>query len=159
MEHQQLTDAEFAEFQKLIFQLCGIQVPANKVMLLSNRIRRRLRATGTAGYADYLRLLKTRAGNDELAHFLDAITTAWGGHVTTSLESYIDQRSSYASNQLVYSGLANPCTASINETSVPNMEWNVQVDLLGRKLTEIPTNQVFIERSTNGLTRKRVVLP
>ena len=91
--------------------------------------------------------------------FLDAITTAWGGHVTTSLESYIDQRSSYASNQLVYSGLANPCTASINETSVPNMEWNVQVDLLGRKLTEIPTNQVFIERSTNGLTRKRVVLP
>ena len=75
MEHQQLTDAEFAEFQKLIFRLCGIQVPANKVMLLSNRIRRRLRATGTAGYADYLRLLKTRAGNDELAHFLDAITT------------------------------------------------------------------------------------
>jgi len=42
---------------------------------------------------------------------------------------------------------------------VPNMEWNVQVDLLGRKLTEIPTNQVFIERSINGLTRKRVVLP
>jgi len=75
MEHQQLTDAEFAEFQKLIFRLCGIEVPANKVLLLSNRIRRRLRATGTAGYADYLRLLKSVAGNDELSHFLDAITT------------------------------------------------------------------------------------
>lgn len=92
-------------------------------------------------------------------NFLDAISDAWGGHVTTSLETYITQRSAFASNQLVYSGLTNPCTMSLTEQYQDPIQWVYSVDLMGRVLDEIPTNQLFIEISSNGQTRKRIVIP
>jgi len=91
--------------------------------------------------------------------FLDAISNAWGNHVSTSLEEYITQRSSSASNQLMYSGLSNPCSVSLDEPMEVPMQWNTRIDLMGRALDAIPTNQVFIEISTTGQTRKRIVIP
>jgi chemotaxis protein methyltransferase CheR len=44
-------------------------------MLLSNRIRRRLRATGKADFESYSRLLQSPRGRDELNDFLSAVTT------------------------------------------------------------------------------------
>jgi chemotaxis protein methyltransferase CheR len=71
----QLTPQEFTDFQTLIFQLTGIHVPPNKVMLLSNRIRRRLKATGTTDFPAYLKLLRSPAGRTELDGFFNAVTT------------------------------------------------------------------------------------
>lgn len=75
MEPSQLAPAEFDEFRRLIYRLSGIHVPENRITLLSNRIRRRLRALQLPGYAQYLALLKTSAGSEELGFFLDAVTT------------------------------------------------------------------------------------
>ncbi len=75
LDASQLTLSEFEQFQKLIFQLSGIRVPENKVMLLSNRIRRRVKATGVADFQAYLKLLRASAGRDELDGFLNAVTT------------------------------------------------------------------------------------
>lgn len=75
MEPSQLSQSEFDEFRKLIYKLSGIHVPENRVTLLSNRIRRRLRALKLPGYASYLALLKTAVGSEELGFFLDAVTT------------------------------------------------------------------------------------
>ena len=91
--------------------------------------------------------------------FLDAITDAWGNHVSTSLDTYITQRSAFATNQLIYNGLTNPCSVSLTEQHEDPLQWITRVDLMGRVLDEIPTNQVFIEISTTGQTRKRIVIP
>lgn len=75
MEPTQLSEAEFGQFQKLIFKLTGIQVPGNKVMLLSNRIRRRVKATGQANFHAYLKFLSSPQGESELEEFFDSVTT------------------------------------------------------------------------------------
>ena len=75
METSQLTPREFEQFQTLIFELCGIRVPENKIMLLSHRIRRRVKATGATSFSVYLKLLRSKAGSAEVEGFLDAITT------------------------------------------------------------------------------------
>jgi chemotaxis protein methyltransferase CheR len=75
MDAQQLSQKEFQQFQALILKLCGISVQDNKITLLSNRIRRRLRATNIPDFEGYLKLLKSAAGKDELEGFLNAVTT------------------------------------------------------------------------------------
>lgn len=92
-------------------------------------------------------------------NFLDAITDEWGGHVTTSLDTYITQRSAFATNQLIYNGLTNPCSVSLTEQQEEPLQWITRVDLMGRALDEIPTNQVFVEISSTGQTRKRILIP
>jgi len=71
----QLTPKEFQQFQAYILKLCGISVPDNKITLLSNRIRRRLRATKIPDFESYFKFLKSTAGKAELEDFLSAITT------------------------------------------------------------------------------------
>lgn len=75
MDVLQLTPGEFKQFQTLIMQLCGVHIPETKVMLLSNRIRRRLKATGGQSFQAYLSLLRSPAGRAEIIEFLNAVTT------------------------------------------------------------------------------------
>ena len=75
VDTSQLTLKEFQQFQTFILKLCGISVPDNKITLLSNRIRRRLRATNIPDFEGYFKFLKSVAGNEELDGFLSAITT------------------------------------------------------------------------------------
>ena len=75
MDTSQLTLKEFQQFQVFILKLCGISVPDNKITLLSNRIRRRLRATDIPDFEGYFKFLKSAAGKEELDGFLSAITT------------------------------------------------------------------------------------
>ena len=65
---------EFQRFHDLIYKIAGIHYPAEKIELLSNRIRKRLRATGTASYEDYLARIQG-SGDKEQQAFLDSITT------------------------------------------------------------------------------------
>lgn len=74
-ELAELTDSEFERFRKYIYSTTGISIGEHKRTLVSNRVRRRLRATGTADYSSYFRFLQSPAGKEELPSFLDEITT------------------------------------------------------------------------------------
>jgi chemotaxis protein methyltransferase CheR len=69
-----LTEDEFDRYRSLIYRIAGIRIPPNKRILVTNRIRRRLRATGVDTFADYYTLL-TASNSGEMPLFLDEITT------------------------------------------------------------------------------------
>ncbi len=75
MHVTELTDEEFTRFCGLIYRTAGIRIADTKRVLVANRVRRRLRATGIATFADYYTFLTSPAGVGEMPLFLDAITT------------------------------------------------------------------------------------
>jgi chemotaxis protein methyltransferase CheR len=75
MTHIELTDEEYAKFCGLIYRKSGIRIADNKRVMIGNRVRRRLRATGIAGFKDYYAFLTSPAGAGEMPQFLDEITT------------------------------------------------------------------------------------
>ncbi|MGC6489210.1 MAG: CheR family methyltransferase [Planctomycetota bacterium] len=70
-----LTTTEFQRFHDLIYEIAGIHYPAEKLELLSNRIRKRIRAIGETSYDAYLMRIGLASGKPELQAFLDTITT------------------------------------------------------------------------------------
>lgn len=74
-EQEKLSQPQFDRFRDFIYGRCGIKVEASKITLVSNRIRRRLKAGGFADFDAYYRHLTSPAGAAELEQFLDAITT------------------------------------------------------------------------------------
>ena len=75
MNHVELTDGEYQKYCELIYRVAGIRIADNKRVMVSNRVRRRLRATGISSFAAYLAFLTSPTGTDEMPLFLDAITT------------------------------------------------------------------------------------
>jgi chemotaxis protein methyltransferase CheR len=75
VELKELTATEFRTFQQFIYEMSGIRIPATKRTLLSNRVRRRLKAGGFDDFQSYFRHLRSTPGQGELAGFLDAVTT------------------------------------------------------------------------------------
>ena len=75
MELERLNPHQFDQFREFIYTKCGIRIDEKKVTLLSNRIRRRLRAGEFDNFDAYYRFLTSPAGTGELEGFLDAITT------------------------------------------------------------------------------------
>jgi chemotaxis protein methyltransferase CheR len=75
VEPGRLTPEQFARFQEFIYRTTGIHMQDGKIMLLSNRIRRRLKHHGLATFEDYYQLLMKQRAAGELEHFIDAITT------------------------------------------------------------------------------------
>ena len=73
---EEVTDAELTRFADLIYARTGIRVSPQKRMLLSNRLRRRLRATGVKNFGHYFDHLKRLRPDDaEWDAFLQEITT------------------------------------------------------------------------------------
>lgn len=71
-----LTEAEFKAFSALIYEKCGINLAPVKLVMLSSRLARRLRALGLATYGEYLDHVRNSArGADELVHLIDVVTT------------------------------------------------------------------------------------
>jgi chemotaxis protein methyltransferase CheR len=70
-----LTPDQFERFADYVYAKSGIRIPASKVTMLSNRIRRRLKARDFDDFDDYYRYLTGSASGRELEHFLDSITT------------------------------------------------------------------------------------
>lgn len=70
-----LTDAEFERFLALIYRVSGIRIPNTKKVLVTNRLRRRLRATGIKDFSAYYGYLTSPNGGEEMPRFLDEITT------------------------------------------------------------------------------------
>lgn len=74
-DSDKLSQLQFDRFRDFIYRQSGIRVDASKITLVSNRIRRRLRAGDHLDFDTYYRHLTSPQGADELEEFLDAITT------------------------------------------------------------------------------------
>jgi chemotaxis protein methyltransferase CheR len=73
---QQVTAAQLDRYAELIYTRTGIRISAQKVTLLSNRLRRRLKATGIDCFDRYFEhLRKLLADHAEWDAFLQEITT------------------------------------------------------------------------------------
>lgn len=72
---EELSLTEFAKFRDYIYATAGIRLGDHKRLLVSNRIRRRLKATNRGDFGEYYSFLMSPAGRDELPSFLDEITT------------------------------------------------------------------------------------
>lgn len=68
-----LTDAEFEQFRKLIYEESGIHFSATNRSILESRIKEQLRANNLEHVQDYF--IKVSKNKDELKEFLDSITT------------------------------------------------------------------------------------
>lgn len=73
---KEVSDKQLSRYAELIYQVTGIRISPQKKALLSNRLRRRLRATGIADFEAYFKHLKSLdVGHQEWDHFLQEITT------------------------------------------------------------------------------------
>ncbi len=73
---KQVTDRQLKQFADLIYRRAGIRISPQKKTLLSNRVRRRLRATGIPDFEAYYRhLRKLKPEDPEWDAFLQEITT------------------------------------------------------------------------------------
>lgn len=70
-----LTDAEFAIFQKLIYDWAGIHMPNSKKALVSSRIMKRLRHYGLNSYTEYLRIVRSDDESGERQTMINLLTT------------------------------------------------------------------------------------
>jgi chemotaxis protein methyltransferase CheR len=71
-----VTPKQLDAYARLIYEKIGVTISPQKTTLLSNRLRRRLRATGLASYDDYYKLLKNLSASDpEWEAFLQEVTT------------------------------------------------------------------------------------
>ena len=70
-----ITDAEFAQFQKLIFQIAGISLSDRKKDLVTVRLTRRLDHFGFATFAQYYRHVCKEEHADERQIMVDLLTT------------------------------------------------------------------------------------
>lgn len=70
-----LSDAEFARFQRFIYDSAGITLSAAKRALVCGRLAKRLHACQMKSYGEYLQLLASGQSPDELQMAVDLLTT------------------------------------------------------------------------------------
>jgi chemotaxis protein methyltransferase CheR len=75
MQAGKLTTRQFELFRDLIYRRSGIRMDVSKITLVTNRIRRRLKANHLTDFDDYYRLLTSPGAGEEAQFFLDAVTT------------------------------------------------------------------------------------
>ncbi len=72
---QALSNRLFRDFAVIAYELAGIHLGVGKEALVEARIAKRVRALGLSGPAQYLECLTSSGAEEELANFLDAIST------------------------------------------------------------------------------------
>ena len=70
-----LSDHEFGNFQRFIFDAAGITLSPAKKALVSGRLAKRLQARQLGSYAEYFALLKSRTDPGEVQTAVDLLTT------------------------------------------------------------------------------------
>jgi chemotaxis protein methyltransferase CheR len=70
-----LGDAEFGKVRELLLRHAGISLGPSKKPLVSSRLTRRLAPAGCAGFTEYLQLLASPQGAQELQLAVDLLTT------------------------------------------------------------------------------------
>ncbi|CAM3570053.1 Chemotaxis protein methyltransferase [Bordetella sputigena] len=72
---QPITDKEFAQFQRFIYEAAGITLTPAKKALVSGRLSKRVHARGADSYGDYFALLQGAQGAAEMQIAIDLLTT------------------------------------------------------------------------------------
>jgi len=75
MQQIPLTNTEFSEIQRLIYQWAGIYMTESKKALISGRLMKRLRHYELASYAEYIRIVKNPQHADEKQIMINQLTT------------------------------------------------------------------------------------
>jgi chemotaxis protein methyltransferase CheR len=70
-----ITDAEFARFQRLIYEIAGIALADTKKVLLMGRLGRRLKALGLPSFGEYYRYVDSGSDPGERQTMVDLLTT------------------------------------------------------------------------------------
>ena len=70
-----ITDQEFTQFQRFIYDTAGITMSSGKKALVSGRLAKRLRQCGLNSYSDYFRLLASGGNPEEIQVAVDLLTT------------------------------------------------------------------------------------
>jgi chemotaxis protein methyltransferase CheR len=70
-----ISDAEFAQFQRLIYQIAGISLADTKKVLLVGRLGKRLKALSCNSFAEYYRLVASGDDPAERQTMVDLLTT------------------------------------------------------------------------------------
>ncbi len=70
-----ISDTEFNQFQRFIFDAAGITLGSAKKALVCGRLAKRLSACGVASYTAYLKLLKSGEAPAEMQTAVDLLTT------------------------------------------------------------------------------------
>jgi spore coat protein H len=118
---------------------------------LTNLLQVKQNLISSAALADVYREMDYGFDDND---FLNAITQAWGGHVTTSLSSFILNRSSSAAIQTNYQGLSNPCQLGLDEDIQIQNGTDDFYNLLGQPVVTPKPNEVYIQRGIDGRYRK-----
>jgi chemotaxis protein methyltransferase CheR len=71
----ELTEQQFNEISTLVKSLCGINLHDGKKELVKARLTKRLRKLSLCSFQDYMSLVKSDAGGNELTNMLDALST------------------------------------------------------------------------------------
>jgi chemotaxis protein methyltransferase CheR len=69
------SDRDLAAIVRMVYESSGITLHVGKRALVTARLQKRLRHTGAASFAEYVRLLQRDVAGDELTAMLDALTT------------------------------------------------------------------------------------
>ena len=75
LDHPDISNAEFAQFQKLIHKIAGISLSDAKKVLLVGRLGRRLKHYGLSSFGEYYRLVAAGDEPGELQTMVDLLTT------------------------------------------------------------------------------------
>lgn len=75
MTHAGITDQEFAQFQRFIYEAAGISLSPVKKALVSGRLSKRLQQCGARSYTEYFRLLASGQSPEEVQIAVDLLTT------------------------------------------------------------------------------------
>jgi len=70
-----ITAAEYEFVRKIVYENSRINLGPSKKELVMARLSKRLRALDLSSYAEYLAMLKTAAGRDEMTNLIDSIST------------------------------------------------------------------------------------
>ena len=71
----EITDQEFSQFQRFIFDEAGITLSSSKKMLVSSRLAKRLQHCQMRSYSEYFKLIKSGAAPVEVQTAIDLLTT------------------------------------------------------------------------------------
>lgn len=72
---QRMTEVEFKEISEYITSQYGIKLPDFKKTMVEGRLQKRLRKTGISSFKEYIALVFSDVGKDELVEMVDAIST------------------------------------------------------------------------------------
>jgi len=173
---ESLTDREFKSFRDLIYEVSGIHIPDTKKTLLSNRIRRRLRACGLETFSEYLSLVASAQGAGEIEGLLNAVTTNETSFFRTEKhfewlemdfirEVTLQHKAGRRKTQLrIWSAACSTgeepysiamCLAA-NQLRLSNWSLNVMATDISRSALDTAIAGNYNERSTESLDAKRL---